>query len=112
MLSPPMSFDALGLYGGGSTIPAGSRPAPDRPLAWTTVGHFQGQQSLPVDNLPPNCRKVSQSSARKRAPKAPTMSANSWKPYERRIQQLYVQERKPLKELREIVNREFGITAK
>jgi hypothetical protein len=40
------------------------------------------------------------------------MSAKRWKPYESRIQQLYVQEGKSLEELREIVNKEFGLTAK
>jgi hypothetical protein len=111
MFSPPKLFDALGLYGDGSAVSAESMPAQKWPPAWTTDGPFQGQQTLPMDNPPSSSHKVSQSSSRKRAPKAPTMSADSWRPSEGRIQQLYVREGKSLEELREIVNREFGITA-
>jgi hypothetical protein len=112
MFSPQESFETPVLYADGPTVPAESMPAKKLLPAWTTDGPFQGQQNLPVDNPPSSSQKVSQSSARKRAPKAPTMSANSWKPCESRIQQLYVQEGKSLDKLREIVNTEFGITAK
>jgi hypothetical protein len=112
MFSPQPSVDALGLYGDGSAVPAEFMFAQEWHPDWTTGGPFQGQQNLPADNPPSSSRKVSRSSARKRAPKAPTMSANTWKPCESRIQQLYVQEGKSLEELCETVNREFGITAK
>ena len=112
VFSPQPSVGALGLCGGGSTVPAEFMFAQELHPDWTTGGPFQSQQSLPVDNPPSSSRGISQSSARKRAPKAPTISANTWKPCESRIQQLYVQEGKSLEELRETVNREFGITAK
>jgi hypothetical protein len=52
-------------------------------------------------NLPP----------RKRAPKAPTMSAKKWKPAEDRIRQLFLEGGSTYKELTDTVNREFGFTA-
>jgi hypothetical protein len=112
MFSPRPSVDALGVYNGGSTVPSEFMFAQEWHADWTNGGPFRDQRSLPVDNPPSSSRKVSQSSARKRAQKAPTMSAKRWKPYESRIQQLYVQEGKSLEELREIVNKEFGLTAK
>jgi hypothetical protein len=48
---------------------------------------------------------------RKRAPKAQTMSAKSWRPCEGRLKQLYVHDGKSIRELRETVNKEFGFTA-
>lgn len=50
-------------------------------------------------------------SAGKRAPKAPTLNAKRWKPYEGRIEQLYVRDGKSIGEVREIINREAGFTA-
>lgn len=47
----------------------------------------------------------------KRAPKAMTMSAKKWAPCKNRIQQLYVAEHRPLKYVRETVNREFALSA-
>ncbi|KAH6665249.1 hypothetical protein B0J14DRAFT_237414 [Halenospora varia] len=47
----------------------------------------------------------------KRAAKAPTMSAKHWKPHQNRIRQLYVSKGKSIEELREIMNKELGITA-
>jgi hypothetical protein len=112
MFSPQASFETPVLYGDGSTVPAGSILAQEWRRDWTTDGPFQGEHSLAADNPPSSSHKVSQSSVRKRAPKAPTMSANSWRPCESRIQELYVHEGKSLEELRDIVNREFGIRAK
>jgi hypothetical protein len=48
---------------------------------------------------------------RKRAPKAPTMSAKKWKPAEDRIRQLFLEGGSTYKELTDIVNKEFGFTA-
>jgi Clr5 domain len=112
MFSPQPSFDALGMYGHGSNVPSEFMFAQEWHPDWATGGPFREQRSLPVDNPPSSSRKVSQPSAQKRARKVPTISADSWKPYESRIQQLYVQEGKSLEELREIVNKEFRLTAK
>lgn len=53
-----------------------------------------------------------QMTTKKRARKAPTMTAKRWKPCEERIKELYVRHGKSLKELREIINKEFGLAAK
>lgn len=73
---------------------------------------FQAQ-SNPLMARPSLCQlQTHQSPTRKRALKASTMSAEKWKPSESRIKQLYVYEDKSIKELREIVNKEFGFEAK
>ncbi len=48
---------------------------------------------------------------RKRAPKAPTMSAKKWAPAEERIRQLFLEEGSTYKDLTDTVNEEFGFTA-
>jgi len=73
--------------------------------------HFQALINLSMANPPQRQLQKLQSSTQKRAPKAPTMSAEKWKPSESRIKQLYVNEDKSIKELREIVNKEFGLIA-
>jgi Clr5 domain len=52
-----------------------------------------------------------QQRAPKRGQKAATMSEQRWEPASDRIRQLYVVKGKPIKEVREIVNSEFGFTA-
>jgi hypothetical protein len=74
--------------------------------------HFQAQSNPLMASPSHRLLQSSQSSTRKRAPKAPTMSAEKWKPSESRIKQLYVYKDKSVKELREIVNEEFGLKAK
>ena len=49
---------------------------------------------------------------RTRNKKASTMSAKKWKPAENRIKELWVDEEKTVDELRDLVNSEFGFTAK
>lgn len=44
--------------------------------------------------------------------KAPTMSKVTWKDAENRIKELWVDEEKPLVDLRDVVNSEFNFTAK
>lgn len=72
---------------------------------------FQAQNDLLVNHPLQSKQQSSPSSARKRAPKAPAMSTTKWKPCENRIKQLYVHEGKSIKELREIINEEFGLKA-
>ncbi|KAL9618251.1 MAG: hypothetical protein Q9160_007021 [Pyrenula sp. 1 TL-2023] len=48
---------------------------------------------------------------RKRAKKAPTMSAKKWRPAESMIRQLYLHDEKSIKELRDIVNEKFELVA-
>jgi hypothetical protein len=71
----------------------------------------QSQNALPVLDQPFNQQQPAQILTRKRAPKAPTMSAKDWKPHKNRVRQLYVSQGKSIEELREIMNRELGITA-
>jgi len=63
--------------------------------------------SNPTGNHQQDAHKL----ARKRAPKASTMSAKKWEPCENRLRQLYVNERKSIEEVREIVNKEFRLSA-
>lgn len=71
----------------------------------------QSQNVFPVLEQPFNQQQPAQILTRKRAPKAPTMSAKTWEPHKDRIRQLYVTERKSIEELREMMNKELGITA-
>jgi hypothetical protein len=71
---------------------------------------FQAQVNLPADNVPCQLQQ-SQFLNRKRAPKAPSISAKNWKPCENRIKELYVRDSKYMEEVREIINKEFGLMA-
>lgn len=73
--------------------------------------HFQAQSNLLMASPSQRQLPTPRSSTRKRAQKAPTMSAEKWKPSESRIRQLYVYNDKSIKELREIVNKQFGLKA-
>jgi hypothetical protein len=70
------------------------------------------QDDLPVNNVPESQQQQSQSLSRKRTPKVPTISAKKWIPCESRMKEVYVHDRKSIEELREIINKEFGLTAK
>jgi hypothetical protein len=72
---------------------------------------FQAQSNPLMGSPSQHQLQTCQSSTRKQAPKAPTMSAEKWKPSESRIKQLYVYKDKSIRELREIVNKEFGLEA-
>ncbi|RDL34706.1 uncharacterized protein BP5553_07834 [Venustampulla echinocandica] len=72
---------------------------------------FQAQDNLTVNNPSQDQPQPFQSSTRKRRPKAPEMSAERWAPCESRIRELFVDEGKPYKELRETINREFELEA-
>ncbi|KAF4629078.1 hypothetical protein G7Y89_g9078 [Cudoniella acicularis] len=86
-------------------------------LGWSPHRHDSAisrnliQQPAQMANLPLSQQYSSQSSIRKRAPKAPTMTAEIWKPCEPRIKQLYADEGRSYKELGEVINKEFGLTA-
>ncbi|EPE24439.1 Ankyrin repeat-containing protein [Glarea lozoyensis ATCC 20868] len=47
----------------------------------------------------------------KRAPKAPTISAKKWELHRDRIRQLYVTQKKTIKEVRDVMNKELGLPA-
>ena len=68
--------------------------------------------NLSQNDLRQTLHQQPQMTSRKRAPKAPTMTAKRWKPCEARIKELYVHHGKSLRELREIVNKEFSLDAK
>ena len=92
-------------------------PMPDYGLLYDEVLFYpnipdDAQEILPSYDTPDIQQSASARAAQKRAPKAPTISFQSWKPYERRIRQLYVHERKSIEELQEIINAESGFTAK
>jgi hypothetical protein len=76
-----------------------------------TSAIFPIQSHLPLGYQPQCPPEPVQPTGQKRAPKAPTMSAEKWKPAEGRIRQLYTNEEKTIKDLAEIINKEFGFTA-
>lgn len=70
------------------------------------------ENQLSMPNSSQHQLRSPQPPSRKRAAKAPTMSAKQWKPAETRIEQLYVYDDKSIRELRETVNNEFGFVAR
>jgi len=108
---PETSLQCPAICASGSTMP------PDHTSA-DTFSSFQqqnvsspNQNGLTVLNQPFDQQQPAESLTRKRAPKAPTLSAKIWKPHMDRMKQLYVSEGKTIHELREIMNKELGITA-
>ena len=77
---------------------------PSNPLA-------QARENLLMTNRQQIQLQLDPSKHRKRAPKAKRMSQERWEPSKNRIKQLYVIEGKNLKELQEIINKEFGFAA-
>jgi len=83
-----------------------------------TLQSFQRPDTVPQPQfipstcgLPPSQDNPIQRTLRKRAPKAVTLSAKEWEPYESRIRQLYVHDRLSVEELRKTINKEFGLGA-
>jgi hypothetical protein len=111
LLPPQGSFEPHASHVSGSLIPCGFTPPQDWPLSQPGYIHFQAKNNLLVNDLAQSQQQSSQSLTRKRAPKAQTMSAKSWRPCEGRLKQLYVHDGKSIRELRETVNKEFGFTA-
>jgi hypothetical protein len=72
---------------------------------------FITQRQVPVDNRSQQPPEATQLEARKRRPKAPTMSAKKWKYAESRIRHLFVGEELSYKDLMRTINKEFGFTA-
>jgi hypothetical protein len=104
--SPSQTSSApLGLHAYGSM----ASPALN---SFQNVVRFQAQNDLSTNNSSDGPLQTVQPIPQKRAPKAPTMSARKWKPSEARIRQLYVRDNKPINEVREIINNEFGFMAK
>jgi hypothetical protein len=102
-------FEPLALHIDDSLVPPLTRFAQNS-MSFAQNELFQAQVNLPADNVP--CQlQPSQFLIRKRAPKAPTISAKNWKPCENRIKELYVHDNKYMEEVREIINKEFGLTA-
>jgi hypothetical protein len=106
-----MSFEPPALHPNGSMHSLGLMSCQNGTSFDQNGVHCQAQNNLSMANPSQRQLQTFQSSTRKRAPKAPTMSAEKWKPSEGRIKQLYVYEDKSIKELREIVNKEFGLMA-
>ena len=71
----------------------------------------QNMEPPPVFDQPGNPPQPPRASTKRRAPKAPIMSVEKWRPHQNRIRQLYIAEGKPIEELREIMNKELGIKA-
>jgi len=104
--SPSQTFNAprsLHAYGGMASPSLNS---------FQNVVHFQAQNDLSTNSPSDSPLQTVQPITQKRAPKAPTMSAKKWEPSEVRIRQLYVCDNRPINEVREIVNNEFGFMAK
>jgi hypothetical protein len=94
-----------------SLAPSEARLARDSmPCRQNTFSRTQDDRSL--NNVPEGQQPQSQSLPRKRTPKVPTISAKKWIPCESRMKEVYVHDRKSIEELREIINKEFGLTAK
>jgi hypothetical protein len=68
--------------------------------------------SRPLNYQSQSPPRIARQSARKRASKAATMSAQKWAPAEGRIRQLFLDEERSYKDLMETVNKEFGFGAK
>jgi hypothetical protein len=49
--------------------------------------------------------------AKKRKKKAPTLRADQWEPYRDRIKELHIDQNLPLREVKNVIEREFGFTA-
>jgi hypothetical protein len=111
MFTPQTSFEPPAFHVNSSLIPSDSRPGQDWSSFRQNNVFYQVQDNLLVNNPPQSRQNPSQSSTRKRAPKAPTMSAKSWKPCESRIKQLYMNDGKSIEKLREIINEEFRLVA-
>jgi hypothetical protein len=113
----PMSFAMEGIY---AASPSQTSNAPRGLHAYGGMAsfgltsfqnfvRFQAQNDLSTSD---GSLQIVQPITQKRASKTPTMSAKKWKPSEARIRQLYVCDNKPINELREIINNEFGFMAK
>lgn len=98
-------------YANDSIMPPDHTSAHNFSSFWQNNASSQSQNALPDLDQPSNRQRPAQFLTGKRAPKAPTMSAKDWNPHKDRIRQLYVSKGKSIEELREIMNREFGITA-
>ena len=67
------------------------------------VESFGDAQAIPAIPMGPPTKP------RKR--KAPTLRADAWEPYKARIVELHIRQGLPLREVREIIMKEFGFTA-
>jgi hypothetical protein len=108
---PETSLRCPTIYVNGSIMPPAHTSAHNFSSFRQNNVFSQSQNVSPVLDQPFNRQQPAQFLTRKRAPKAPTMSAKNWKPHKNRIRQLYVSEGRSIKELREIMNKELGITA-
>jgi hypothetical protein len=72
---------------------------------------IRSQMVMPAFEQAITRKKTPQNPTRKRRPKAQTISAKTWAPHKDRFRQLYIDEGKSIGDLREIMNRELGITA-
>lgn len=111
MFPPKTSGLGSTMYANNSIIPIDHISAHDFLSFRQNDAPSHNQNLLPVLDQPFNRQQPSQLVIRRRAPKAPIMSAKKWKPHENRIRQLYVKEGKSIEELREIMNKELGIAA-
>ncbi|KAE8452639.1 hypothetical protein EG329_013898 [Mollisiaceae sp. DMI_Dod_QoI] len=111
MYPPDTSLLCPAMYLDSSIMPLDHASAHDVPSFRQNDAPSHDQNLLPVLDQTFDRQQPSQYVTRKRAPKAPTMSAKKWKPHEDRIRQFYVKEGKSIEELREIMNKELGIAA-
>jgi len=70
------------------------------------------KQQIPFEYQAQHPPRVARPPARKRAPKTATMTAQKWGPAERRIRQLFLDEKRSYRDLMKIVNTEFEFGAK
>jgi hypothetical protein len=81
--------------------------SPDLPPAFQITEHQD--LSLPSDTHISDNTMGPPSRPRKK--KAPTLNANAWEPYKARIIELHVEQGRPLKEVKETIEHEFGFKA-
>jgi hypothetical protein len=108
---PRISLEPPTVHMNGNIISPGSISVQD-PMSYPqNNASIWARQSASINNPSLIQLQSDKSKTRKRAPKAPTMLAERWEASRHRIKHLYVHEGKTFKDLREIINKEFGFTA-
>ncbi|KAI4952113.1 hypothetical protein J4E91_003575 [Alternaria rosae] len=69
---------------------------------------FSGDDAVSIE---PPLHPKTVSDARPRKKKSPTLRESDWEPYKDRIIQLHVVEKRPLPEVRDLIERKFGFAA-
>jgi hypothetical protein len=65
----------------------------------------------PASNIPPSLDNTTYASVKPRKPKAPTLREADWEPHKARIIELHISEKRPLKEVKQIMEAESDFCA-